>query len=329
MQRPSLPTERPFTTAEALSLGYPRKALSRLVEKRVLRRLFTGVYLHLDVPTTQSIRLAAARLATGEDAVLCDRTAAWVWGVDVFAYAELDTTPPIETYRLRGRRRTDRTGCEGGTRDLCPEDWCTIDGVRVTTPIRTALDLACNLYPRAALAAMDALARAHGFTSAELVRLLPRYIRRRGVVQARRLVRLVDPRAESQPESWMREVLDAHEFAMPTPQYWVVEDGLPAYRLDLAYEHAKVAIEYDGEEFHTSDEDRERDEKRRAWLRERGWYVIVLTKHSFTPEAIDLWTRELRDELAVRTTVTQALLTRHNPAARRSPTLHSTSVAAE
>jgi hypothetical protein len=301
MPRPSLPTDRPFTTAEALSLGHSRKALSRLAEKRVFRRLFTGVYLHVDVPTTQPILLAAARLATGEDAVLCDRTAAWVWGVDVFGYAELDTSPPLETYRLRGRRRTDRDGCAGGTRDLRPEDWCTIDGVRVTTPLRTALDLACNLYPRAALAAMDALARAHGFTSTDLIRLLPRYFRRRGVVQARRLVRLVDPRVESPPESWVREVLDVHEFVMPTPQYWVVEDGLPVYRLDLAYEHAKIAIEYDGEEFHSSAADRERDAERRAWLRARGWYVIVLTKHSFTPEAIDLWTRELRAELALRT----------------------------
>ena len=34
--------------------------------------------------------------------------------------------------------------------------------------------------------------------------------------------------------------------------WWVSVEGVQKYRLDLAYPHARVAIEYDGEEFHTS-----------------------------------------------------------------------------
>jgi len=120
-------------------------------------------------------------------------------------------------------------------------------------------------------------------------------------VQARHLVSLVDPRAESQPESWMREVIDSHELPMPELQHWVMVDGVPTYRLDLAYVRAKIAVEYDGEEFHSSASDRLRDEERRAWLRAHGWYVIVLTKDSFVAEAVDVWIRELREVLAVRT----------------------------
>ena len=301
MHKPPLPLDRPFSTAQAMAWGYDRKTLTRLVADRSLRRLFTNVYVARDCALGLTLRLRAAGLAMHDEAVLCDRTAAWVWGVDSFGYAELDGTPPLETYRLRGHRRTDRRGCAGGSRDLLPEDWCTIEGVRVTTPLRTALDLACNLPPRDALAAMDALARAHGFTSGDLARLLVRFFRRRGVVQARRLVKLVDPRAESAGESWVREVLDAGGFEVPALQPWVDVDGVPTYRLDLAYVHAKVAIEYDGEEFHSSPEDRQADQERRTWLRDHGWHVIVLTKSSFTPEAIDSWTCELQTVLFERT----------------------------
>ncbi|GAA1475951.1 hypothetical protein GCM10009623_03970 [Nocardioides aestuarii] len=301
MRRPPLPSAVPFTTREAETLGHSRKALSRLVDQGELRRLFTGVYVAADVVLDTDLRARSLALVLAPDMVLCDRTAAWIWGVDCFAHAELDGPMPIECVSPRFRRATDRVGCDGGSRDLLPEDWCTVGGVRVTTPLRTALDLTCNLPRRSALGAADALARAHGFTSRDLQRLLPRYRGRRGVVQARQLVPMVDPRAESQPESWMREVLASHEMELPEPQYWVHVDGVPTYRLDLAWARAKVALEYDGEEFHSSPEARERDQRRRAWLRDHGWYVVVLTRESLMIEAVDAWVRELREELARRT----------------------------
>ncbi len=58
MNRPKLPTTEPFTTARAAALGYDRKALTRA---------------------------GAARLVMSPELVLCDRTAAWLWGVDTFA----------------------------------------------------------------------------------------------------------------------------------------------------------------------------------------------------------------------------------------------------
>lgn len=301
MMLPPLPTSEPFTTATAVARGYDRKTLSRMVKQGALQRPFIGVYVDAAVPDTPGTRALAARLVMSPDMVLCDRTAAWLWGVDTFSYAELDGPMPLETYSPRGRRATDRRGCAGGSRDLRPEDWCTVEGVRVTTPLRTALDLACNLHSRDALAAMDALARGQGVTKADLMLLLGRYRRRRGVVQARELVPLLDPRAESQPESWMRAVIAAHGLVMPEPQHWVLVDGVPTYRLDLAYVRAKIAIEYDGEQFHSSATDRERDAARRAWLRAHGWYVIVLTKESFTADGIDAWVRELREVLTART----------------------------
>lgn len=78
------------------------------------------------------------------------------------------------------------------------------------------------------------------------------------------------------------------------------DDGVRVYRLDLAYPHAKIAIEYDGEEFHTSERQRRRDEECREWLRRRGWYVIVVTKTSFGDESLRGWIDELRAVLIQR-----------------------------
>jgi hypothetical protein len=291
--------DAPFTWPMARHLGISRDFLDRAVRNREVIRLFRGAYLRADIEVTPLVRAQTLALVVGPNCVMCDRTAAWILGVECYEYRQLDGPLPIESYVLRGNDPTDRLECSGGTRDLQPCDWIEIAGVPVTTPIRTALDLGCKLRRRQALAAMDALMRAHGFTRDDMRRLLPRYFRRRGVIQLRELVPLVDGRAESTGESWSRLEIRDRGLPAPEPQYWVHVAGVPTYRLDLAYPHARVVVEYDGEEFHSSEEDRARDEARRGWLREHGWTVIVLDKDSFTEEAILVWIRELREALGL------------------------------
>lgn len=286
--------DHPFSWPQARAAGTSRARLRTALRDRRVVRLLRGVYLRADVDATVAVRARAAALVTSPHSVLCDRTAAWIWGVGCHEYRELDDFPPLESCVLRGYDPTDRQGVAGGTRDLKPSDWVEVHGVRVTTPLRTALDLGCKLPRRPALAAMDGLMRAHGFTTADLARALPRYFRRRGAVQLRELVPVVDPRAESAAESWTRlEIIDAG-LPVPEPQCWVCIDGVPTYRLDLAYRHARIAIEYDGQEFHSSEADRAADDGRRTWLRQHGWTVVVLDRDSFGAEAIAAWTGELR-----------------------------------
>lgn len=287
----------PFTWTQARAAGISRARLRSALRDRRVIRLLRGVYLRTDVEGTVEVRAQAAALVISPHSVICDRTAAWIWGGGCHDYRELDEFPPVESYVLRGHDPTDRRGVAGGTRDLMACDWVEVHGVKVTTPLRTAMDLGCKLHRRTALAAMDGLMRAHGFTSAHMSRTLPRYFRRRGAIQLRELLPLVDPRAESAPESWTRlEIVDAG-LPVPEPQWWIFVDGAPTYRLDLAYRHARIAIEYDGEEFHSSEADKEADERRRAWLRKHGWTVIVVDKDSFTAEATAARTGELRELL--------------------------------
>ncbi|MGN6131581.1 MAG: DUF559 domain-containing protein [Nocardioidaceae bacterium] len=287
----------PFTWGDAKARGVSRKRLDRAVAEHEVRRVLTGVYVRADVPDTVQVRARAAALVISPFSVVCDRTAAWLLGVDVFDFHELDVLPPLETYVLRGHDPTCRNECKGGTRDLLPQDYGEIEGLKVTTPLRTALDLGCKLSRRQALAALDAFMRAYGLTHEDLRRGALRYFRRRGVVQLRQLIPLADPRAESQAESWTRSAIIDAGLPCPELQVWVDVDGVPTYRLDLAYPHARVAVEYDGRDFHESVEARERDEQRRAWLERHGWTVIVVDKDSFTPEALADWLRRLRAAL--------------------------------
>jgi len=290
---------RPFTPADALNLGISRKRLRRAVDQGVVRRVFTGAYVRADVPDSTEVRAEAAALVMSGHSVLCDRTAAWIHGIDVLRYAELDVIPPLETYVLRGHDPTDRHNCRGGSRDLLREDWQVIGGVRVTTPLRTALDLACKLPRRQATAALDAFAREHQVTVVDLRRLLVRYFRRRGVVQARELVPLTDGRIESARESWVKLAIHDHALPSPEPQWWIMVDGVPTYRLDFAYPHARVVVEYDGEEFHSRPEQKAADEARRAFLRRHGWRVVVVTRENFDDGPVPSWILELREYLRV------------------------------
>ena len=297
MRPPCQFPDQPFTCNDAKRLGISRYRLDAALANREIRRVLTGVFVRADAPDTNGLRALAAALVISPYAVACDRTAAWLHGVDVMDFRELDILPPLETFVLRGHRRTNRPECRGGSRDLSPEDICVVGGVTATTPLRTALDLGCTLSRRRALAALDSFMRIHGITHAEMRRLLPRYFRRRGVVQLRQLIPIADGRAESSGESWTRlEILDAR-LPAPEPQYWVMVEGRPTYRLDLAYPKARVAVEYDGREFHEGDDQREADAKRRRWLRDQGWTVIVVDKDSFTAEAVNAWLGELRAAL--------------------------------
>ena len=291
--------DHPFTWPTARSLGLLRSDLDEAVADGRLVRLLHGVYARAELELTPWKRAAAARLVISEHSVVRDRTAAWIWGVDCFAHAEHDGVPPIETCVLRGHEPTERQEVAGNTRDLLPEDWVELDGLCVTTPLRTALDLGCSLRPHDALGAMDALMRAQAFSHGDMRVLLRRYRGRRGVVQLRWLVAEVDSRAESQPESWLRWFIVEWGLARPEPQVWVSVAGA-SYRVDLGYPRARIAVEYDGEEFHSSPEQRERDELRRTALRAAGWVVIVVRKEDLSPERREVWLTELAEALRSR-----------------------------
>ncbi len=289
---------QPFSSAEAWRRGWTRRGLQRAVDEGQVRRIFRDVYVATDAPDTTALRLGAVRLMLPPHAVVVDRTAAWLWGV------ETSTTPddvaPLDICVLRGNKRIERDGILGGERDLVAADVTSLGGIDLTTPCRTALDLACRLHAPRALAALDGLSRTQDVTVFDMLAMLPRFRGRRGVVQARALVPITDSRAESTGESFTRFEIVQHGLPRPVPQFWVSVSGVPTFRLDLAFPRQKIAVEYDGVEHHTSPEQRAADEVRRTWLRDHGWIVIVVTKDDFSRASVETWIAELRGALALR-----------------------------
>jgi hypothetical protein len=289
--------DRPFTRRDLPGLDRADSDLRRAVRCGEIRQVLRGVYVDTELDDTLELRARAAGLAARPHHVVTDRTAAWVHGVDAYAFAELDAIPPVEVCALRGCEPTTKAGIEARTRDLAPADVMVLHGVRVTTPLRTALDLGCLLRRREVYAVLNEFARKHGITVVELRRALRRYQRRRGVIQLRESIELVDPRVESQRESWtLLAIVDAG-LPRPEPQVWVEVDGRPTYRLDLAYPRRRVYVEYDGGEGHSSPEQRAHDRARRRWLRDHGWTVIVVREGDFTGDRLDRWIDEVRAAL--------------------------------
>ncbi len=195
---------------------------------------------------------------------------------------------------------TDRPECNGGTRDLRPSDWTIIGGVRVTTPIRTALDLGCKLSRREAIAVMDALMREHGFTvdgpsaRASTLRPASRSDPAPATGAARRRASRVE-RASRGPGS------RSSTAACPLPSFSTGSTSTESRRTVSTW-RTRAPESRSSTTVRSSTprpEDRERDARRRQWLRDHGWTVIVLDKHCFTAEAVDAWIRDLRRALGL------------------------------
>ncbi len=272
-----LPTNVPFTVYQAAAAGVSRNVIARLTKQGLIRQVLRAVYVDASTADTIELRAAAIALVVHSDAVITDLSAAWLHGARVNPAG--DYLPRISVFQLPENTRVRTRATAGGERTLEPKDIERINGLRVTTPLRTALDLGRLLKRDQALAALDGLFRLRRFTRSDLRSELPRFRGYRGVVQLRCLVPVCDPRAESPQESVLRlRWLDAR-LPDPCPQYVVVDDnGFPVYRLDLADPSVRYAAEYDGQDHHFTPEQRTKDDRRRAWLRRRGWVIDVFDR---------------------------------------------------
>ncbi len=275
---PALPTDRPFTQAHAVDVGISREVLRRMVRVGLLRRVLRGVYVDASADDGLLLRTRAVSLVVPHTAVVTDRTAAWLHGIDVLRPGDHLVPPPVEVFQPPGSTRVRTRATTGGERTLLARDVEIVHGVRVTTPLRTALDLGRLTRRDHAIAALDALLRLGRFDRSALLDELWRFRGQRGVVQLRELAPLADGRAESPGESVLRLRWLDTGLPSPEPQVEVRENGLLRARLDLAVAELRFAVEYDGWDWHSSAAQRAHDRQRREWLRAHGWTVLVLTR---------------------------------------------------
>lgn len=150
-----------------------------------------------------------------------------------------------------------------------------LDGLLVTSPLRTAFDLARRSDIAEAVVAFDALWRAGLVTPEELLGYASEHHRWRGVRQVPRVVKLADRRAENPMESRLRMRLVLGGLPRPQVQLVVELDGHVVARLDLAYEDVLLDVEYDGRGHWEDAAVRRRDGERNHVLVGLGWSTLA------------------------------------------------------
>ena len=253
-----LPLDRPFTRGMAGAAGVTRPALEGLVRAGSVQRVLRGVYAASTARDIPSFRAAAVALAGGAGAVAIDRTAGWVHGLDPTLLGVVDGVVPLELARSRTRGR-------GVRRRLSARDVQGLEAVRLTTPLRTSLDLGRLLEPAPALACLDRL-MAHGsFSHAALLAELPRMAGSAGIGQLRALAAQVDGRACCPPESVLRFHWNAARLPTAIPAMVVVAGGR-LVRLSIGTEHRQFGAVLAG---HVRADDL-------LALEGAGWWIVVL-----------------------------------------------------
>lgn len=278
-----LPLDRPFTYRTALrEAGLDSRELQRLVQHGFLVRPIKGVYVAAHLPDSIDLRSACLRLVAPPDAVVCDRHAGWLHGAEmVLAPGEHLALAPIRIFLPAGRGRLRNDLSDSGERTFQSDDIMEINGLRVTTPIRTAWDLGRNRWPERSLPAMDQMLRLGVFSKEQLVAGVERFRGMRWVRVLRVMVPLTDGRAESPPESILRlRWIEVLLFA-PTPQLEVWAAGEFLARLDIANEEWRYGAEYDGVEWHDTPEQQRHDrERREACERRAGWLITPFRREN-------------------------------------------------
>jgi hypothetical protein len=302
-----LPLDAPFTREQASDSGVSRRAFDRMLRTGLVRSELHGVYAAAQAPNDPLMRATALGLVLPPDAVVVDRTAAWLHGLDALRRSAFYEAPPLDVIHVIDTRM-NRPGVDGRRRGLIPTDITMVHGIPVTTALRTALDCGRLLWRFDGLAVIDGFLRL-GVPHELMLVELARFRGYRGVIQCRYLVSIGDGRAESGPESALRLHWYDAGLGRPEVQWWVYsESGVPLFRIDIADPAALYGAEYDGEEFHTEEVDTSYDEERREWLeRERGWKIDpfrkdpVFTRPQLVPGLLQAGHAEARRNISLWT----------------------------
>jgi hypothetical protein len=256
----------PFIGSEALASG--------VLTRHRLRTRF--VALHPDVYTSPDANLTAVQ--RGYAAWLWSRRRGVVAGQSASALHRakwVDAQAPVQ---LLYEHRRPPAGIHTWLDRVADDEIQAITGIPVTTPARTALDLACRYPLVEAVAAIDALARATRLKVADVEAIADRYKGHRNIRRAGHALTLVDAGAESPRETWLRLLLIEAGYPRPQTQIPVHgEYGQLVAVLDMGWEDVKIALEYEGDHHRTDRRQFNRDVARFEALTDLRWITVRVT----------------------------------------------------
>lgn len=258
--------QRGVATSSQILKFVTRHRLDTMVNTGALERIWSGIY-YLGEPDDDA-RLRGLDLSCGAVVPVCMATAAAIYGFDV------QNDPNFHVLNPPGHQLRHADGLVVHRRDGAPLQ--IVDGRPVTTPAWTAVEVARALRRPRALATLDAALRSGTCNRAELWRAAIAQAGRRGIVAVRELLPLVDGRAESPMESEARLAMIDGGLPIPELQYEIIDGNGDLRRVDFAWPEERVAVEYEGLDWHTGDEAMRRDRRRSMALMDVGWVVIAI-----------------------------------------------------
>lgn len=284
MLRTSLPKELltgSFTSTTASALGVTRKRQRQpdvAIPSRGIRVPFEGVR-----GPAASVR---AYTELDSTSVLTHDSGGRIWECALPAWMQEDWR--IHVARERNGSKPRRHNVVGHRLTFKVGEVVMHDGVRVTSPARTWLDLASLMSVDDLIAAGDSLVCAHGTdfprpkeglcTLAELRRMVGAHPGMRGMKTARLALSEIRVGADSPQETRMRLILSRSGHGEPALNYVIRNSwGQPAVWPDAAYTEQRIALQYDGG--HHADPLQVGSDLRRHSLTERaGWHEVRVYK---------------------------------------------------
>ncbi|OBJ45471.1 hypothetical protein A5630_13450 [Mycolicibacterium mucogenicum] len=257
--------DEPFRGSNALRAG----VLTEHRLRNYFRPVFRDVYVANDTVMTAALKARAAWLAVGPDVVLAGVSAAAVHRAEW-----LD--PDLPAVVVRNDRRCP-SGMVVHSYDLAPQEVCTVRGMRVTTPARTAFDLGRLLPAPKAVPILDALIRSTVLETSEVWDIAAAHPGLRGVRRLGGTVGLADGGAETALQSRVRTLL-ANANQPPLETQILVGDELgPVFtRAHMGWRQWQVVVQ--------CDEDLDWTLERRSWqfeftenLERIGWRNVWVT----------------------------------------------------
>jgi very-short-patch-repair endonuclease len=240
-----------------------------------LHRIHRGVYAVGHPLLSRRGWWMAAVLACGPGAVLSHAAAAALWDLRPSAAAKTD----VSVRGAAGRSRRPRLRLHRMP-TLLQHEVTTRDGIPVTTPARTLLDLARTLSRRELERALDQSVRQELFDRAALDAVIRDHAGERGVGRLRRALSTHvagTTLTRSELEERFIAVCDAASIRRPRVNAYVA--GL---EVDFLFPEARLVVETDGWQFHRTRAQFERDRERDAILVRAGYRTLRFTHRQLT-----------------------------------------------
>jgi very-short-patch-repair endonuclease len=259
-----------FSRQQALDVGFTRGMINR--RQKAGRWLAADYAVYRVAGTSPSWRQRLMAACLGGPAVASHRSAGLLWG--------LPDVPDdiVEVTALRHRRRRAPDVIWHESYHLTERDITEIEGIPLTRPVRTFLDLGVVLSPNELELVLNEGIRRNLLSVPAVWRRLDELgpLRRGAAVVQAVLQRHVPNRRapESVLETRFLQLVRSAGLPEPVAQLEVRSgDGVVA-RIDFAYPDRMIAIELDGAAYHDGELARKRDRRRDHRLGSFGWRVV-------------------------------------------------------